>query len=86
MRQKSVSSKLIGLEPWLLGVEGLLRGALCLVMHIEKNKGVESYDVTGSSEGVLQGSIHKTMGLFRVRTGPGRGLRTYVKCLYHVIN
>ena len=54
-------------------------------MYIEKNKGVERYDVTGSSEGVLHGSIHRTMGSFRVRTGPGRGLRTYVKRLCHVI-
>ena len=36
----------------MLGVEGLLRGALCLVMYIEKNKGVERHDVTGSSENI----------------------------------
>ena len=54
-------------------------------MYIEKNKGVERHDVTGSSEGVLYGSIHRTMRSFRVRTGPGRGLRTYVKRLGHVI-
>ena len=71
------------MSPDCWGVEGLCRRALCLVMYIEKNKGVESHDVTGRSEGLLHGSIHRTMGSFRVRTGPGRGLRTYVK--RHVI-
>ena len=36
-----------------------------MVMYIEKNKGVERHDVTGSSEGVLYGSIHRTMGVIQ---------------------